>query len=104
MQPVMKATEWCCITVLQDSLTLFLENEMKILEMVCLKRMLHIYKSRNIAVVIQIQDIGVNRGVKTCDFFLCFLPLLSCTILHSIVSVHFVFFVLRHLHRGRAGY
>ena len=39
---------------------------------------------------------GVYIGVKTCDFSFCFIPLLSCTILHSVVSVPFASFVLRH--------
>lgn len=35
-QPVTTATEWCYTTVRQDSLTLSLENETNIPEMVCI--------------------------------------------------------------------
>ena len=50
----------------------------------------------------------VYLGVKTYDFFLCFLPLFSWTILHSIVSVPlFILFYItrefgRFLHLARA--
>ena len=39
---------------------------------------------------------GVYLGVKTCDFFLCFLPLLSCTLLFQYLLFS-LFYVTREL-------
>ena len=41
---------------------------------------------RNIEEFRNSQKKRVFLGVKTCDFFLCFLPLLSCTIFHSMLQ------------------
>ena len=40
--------------------------------------------------------IRVYLGVKTCHFFLCFLPLLSCTLLFQYL-LYSLFYVTREL-------
>ena len=86
-----------------------------------LKRLMAEYKRKKVAsevlnyfkvtlcLLLKRRSLRVYLGVKTRDFFLCFLPLLSYTILHSIFSVPLVFFFFyitpefsRFLHRARA--
>ena len=69
-----------------------------------LKRLMAEYKRKKVAsevlnyfkvtfcLLLKRRSLGVSLGVKTRDFFLCFLPLLSYTMLHSIFSVPLVFF------------